>query len=300
MGRGRGPRSRVAGGEVAGGGGGRGAVVTGGAGGLGAATARRLAFAGFRVWVADLDGERAREVAAALPGHAVGVHLDVTEAGAVDALANDVDRAVGLAVWVNNAGVLPTGPVWNASLDEIDRTFAVNTRGLIHGTTAALDRMRGAGRGHIVNVVSLAGLVAAPGETVYAATKHAALAYTVGTALDLRHHGIRDIEVTAVCPDGIWTPMLHDKLDDPEAALSFSGGRAPLEADEVATAIVGVLARPRLVVSVPRWRGGMARAFAAVPGFARAALPLVLADARRKQRRCARSMRRRDELTRPR
>ena len=101
--------------------------------------------------------------------------------------------------------------------------FEVNTLGTINGTLAALELMRAAGRGHVINVVSLAGLGAPPGEALYAATKHGAIAFTLGTLADLRRAGASGIQVSAVCPDGIWTPMLHDKLDDPDAAPSFSG-----------------------------------------------------------------------------
>jgi short-subunit dehydrogenase len=124
--------------------------------------------------------------------------------------------------------------------------------------------------------------VAAPGATLYAATKHAALAFSVGTLLDLRRDGVRDIHISAVCPDGIWTPMLQDKVNDPEAALSWSG--VMLEPDDVARRALALLERPRPVLSIPRWRGGFARLFAAFPGPAIQLLPLVLADARRRQR----------------
>ena len=99
----------------------------------------------------------------------------------------------------------------------------VNAIGTMNGTVAALERMTEAGSGHVINVVSLAGIVAAPGEVAYSASKHAALAFTLGTLFDLRRSGVRDIELSAVCPDGIWTPMLEGKLDDPDAAGSFSG-----------------------------------------------------------------------------
>src|SRR5690606_28817340 len=89
-----------------------GAVVTGGAGGLGRAIAAALVDRGHRVWVADLDAAAARSVAAELGAAAVGCHLDVTDAAASAALAHEVAEAAGLAVWVNNAGILPTGPSW--------------------------------------------------------------------------------------------------------------------------------------------------------------------------------------------
>ncbi len=101
--------------------------------------------------------------------------------------------------------------------------LAINAAGTMNGTVAALEPMVAAGRGHVINVISLAGIVAAPGEVAYSASKHAAMAFTLGTLFDLRRAGHRGIELSAVCPDGIWTPMLEDKLDDPDAAGSFSG-----------------------------------------------------------------------------
>src|SRR3546814_21101722 len=87
--------------------------------------------------------------------------------------------------------------------------------------------MRGNGGGHVVNIVSLAGLTAVPGEAVYAASKHAAIGFSLSTMADLKLAGISDIDISCICPDGIWTPMLNDKLDDPATAMSFSAiGRA--------------------------------------------------------------------------
>ncbi len=266
-----------------------GAVVTGGAGGLGQAIAAALIERGHRVWIADIDRAAADAAATELGPQAIGCHLDVTDGAAAAALARAVDAGAGLGVWVNNAGLLPTGPSWTHSDAVVDQVFAVNVRGTIHGTQAALAVMRPADRGHVVNIVSLAGLVAPPGETMYSATKHAALAYSVGTGLDLRRQGSKRVHVTAVCPDGIWTPMLHDKLDDPEAALSWSG--TLLTPEQVAAVVVDVLQRPRPVVSVPRWRGGLVRLYAALPRVAGLVAPLVMAQARRKQARFAAGVR---------
>jgi NAD(P)-dependent dehydrogenase (short-subunit alcohol dehydrogenase family) len=267
----------------------RGAVVTGGAGGLGRAIGAELVRRGYRVRLADIDPAAAGAAAADLGGGASGVALDVTDAAAVRELAAAVAADDGLAVWVNNAGILRTGPSWEHDADEVRALFDVNVHGTIHGTAAALEAMRPVGRGHIVNIVSLAGLVAPPGETVYAATKHAALAYTVGTAHDLRLQGVRDIALSAVCPDGIWTPMLYDVIDDPEAALSWSG--VLLTPERVARAVGRTLDRRSPIVSVPRWRGGIARSYAALPRLALRIGPTVVAQARRKQARFATSAR---------
>jgi short-subunit dehydrogenase len=159
----------------------------------------------------------------------------------------------------------------------------VNALGTMNGTIAALEPMIAAGRGHVINVISLAGLVAAPGEVNYSASKHAAIAFTLGTLFDLRHAGIEGVEVSAVCPDGAWTPMLQDKLDDPDAAGSFSGQL--LRPEQVAAAVGKLTEWPRPILILPRWRGVQLRLLDFFPRLTLRLLPLALSDARRKQRR---------------
>lgn len=261
-----------------------GAVVTGAGRGLGLEIARRLHARGYPVLVAEIDAEAGERAAAELGAGAEPFVLDVRDGAACREVAHDAaQRFGGLSVWVNNAGVLATGLTWEHDEDVRRRMLDVNALGTMNGTVAALEPMREAGRGHVINVVSLAGLATPPGESLYAASKHAALAFSVGTLLDLRRSGIDGVHVSAACPDGIWTPMLHDHLDDPEAALSFSGHF--MSASEAAGKVVGLLDRPRPVLSIPRRRGAFVRLVAMSPGLAVRALPLVLADARRRQRR---------------
>jgi short-subunit dehydrogenase len=164
----------------------------------------------------------------------------------------------------------------------------VNALGAMNGTLAALELMRPAGRGHVVNVVSLAGLVAAPGETVYAASKHALLAFSIGTLAELRAAGESGIHISCVCPDGIWTPMIADKLDDAGAAVSFTG--TLLTPERVAARVARVVERPRPVVTVPRWRGAQVRLIDAFPRLSLRLAKLILATGRAGQRRQARRL----------
>ena len=260
------------------------AVVTGAGRGLGLEIARALAARGLTVNVTDVDAEAAASAATAIGGAAWGSELDVRASAACVATATAaVERAGPLEVWVNNAGVLVTGHVWEHD-EAVRRTlFEVNTLGTINGSLAALERMRPADRGHLINVISLAGLGAPPGEALYAATKHGAMAFTLGALADLRRSGARGIRVSAVCPDGIWTPMLHDKLNDPDAAPSFSG--VLLRPEYVAERVAGLLERPKVVLTIPRRRGALVRAFDAFPGLAIHALPIWMRDAQRRQRR---------------
>ena len=238
---------------------------------------------GHRVLVTDVDGASAEEAAAELGESARARVLDVRDAIQVKAACDElVDWTGRLTVWVNNAGVLVPGPAWEQSEETRRLMLEVNALGTINGTLAAIGAMRGNGGGHIVNIVSLAGLTAVTGEAVYAASKHAAMGFSLSTIADLRAAGIKDIDISCVCPDGIWTPMLFDKLDDPASALSFSG--TLLQPDEVVESVAKVLDKPRLVTTLPAWRGAVVRLGDLIPSFGLAAVPLVVKQGRRAQK----------------
>jgi NAD(P)-dependent dehydrogenase (short-subunit alcohol dehydrogenase family) len=267
-----------------------GAVVTGAARGLGRAIATMLARRGHDVLVTDLehsDAQAAAEAVTAETGGSVGaLALDVREEAQCAAAVDEAVRRAGrLTVWVNNAAVFFTGPTWEQ--DEATRRLMVdvNTTGTVNGTTVAISAMRGTGGGHIINIASLAGLVPVPGEGVYAGTKHGVMGFSLSTQADLILAGIRDITISCICPDGIWTPMLYDKLDDPGAALSFTGKL--LQPAEVAEAVEEVLDRPRFVRPVPRWRGVQVRLFDLMPQLTLRMAPLVVKQGRWAQRRYA-------------
>ena len=267
-----------------------GALVTGAGQGLGREIATRLARRGYTVHVTDVDAALASRAAEEIGSDAFASELDVRDQDACREAARLTQEWAGsLDLWVNNAGVLVTGPVWEATDEQRRLMFDVNALGTLHGTMAALDLMRPAGRGHVLNIVSLAGLAPVPGEAVYAASKHAVMGLSLSTLADLRVAGLDDIHISCVCPDGMWTPMLHDKLDDPGAAMSFSGKL--LQPSEVADLVEEVVDRPRPAVALPRWRGAQARLFDLTPRLAMRGAPLVARVARRQQRSAARRLR---------
>jgi short-subunit dehydrogenase len=231
------------------------AVVTGAAGGLGRALVTRLEREGLDVVGVDLAG--AQRV------------LDVTDPVACRELAHEL-RPV---VWVNNAGVLGAGDAATQPDELVERVVRVNLLGVIHGTRAAVASMRASGGGHVVSIASLASWVPVPGEAVYAATKAGVLSFTLGLRAELDAAGVREVRLSAVCPDGMLTPMLTDVLDDDALALSFSAPRL-VPPERVADRVVELLHRPRLVASVPRWRGAQLRAMAAMPDLMLRAAPL--------------------------
>ena len=258
------------------------ALVTGAGRGLGLAISRMLAGRGYEVALTDVDADAAERAAQAIGTGAWARQLDVTDAEACAAAAREAaSRSGSLDLWVNNAGVLFPGVSYEQDPGRQRTMMEVNAIGTFNGTIAALEVMRAAGSGHVINVISLAGIVAAPGEVAYSASKHAAIAFTLGTLADLRRSGVKGIALSAVCPSGIWSPMLEDKLDDPDAAASFSGTMHSPE--EVAARMESILDSRRPLLAIPRWRGALVRLYDAFPRLMIWMLPLLLRDARRRQ-----------------
>lgn len=182
------------------------AVVTGGASGIGRALCQALHRRGATVWVTDIDSDGAAQVARALGERAQARTLDVTDAVATRALIDEVAAAGSLDYVFNNAGYAIIGEIKETSLEDFDRIFAVNVRGVMNGIAAAYPIMIERGRGHLVNTASVAGLIPAPGLGVYAATKHA----VVGLSRTLRIEAARyNVRVSAVCPGFIKTKIVE-------------------------------------------------------------------------------------------
>jgi NAD(P)-dependent dehydrogenase (short-subunit alcohol dehydrogenase family) len=250
---------------------------------MGLEIARRLAGRGYDVAVADIDGANTAAAAEQLGDRAWPLPLDVSDSDAVRRAAEQVvDRSGSLDVWVNNAGILITGLAQDQELDVYRRHIDVNYLGTVNGTLAAIEQMRRGGRGQIINLISLAGLAAATGIVAYSASKHAAIAFSLGTAADLRREGLGGIQISCVCPDGVWTPMIMDRLDDPNDALSFSG--VMLMPEQVAEHVERLLDKPKPVLTIPRWRGQFARFFDRHPKLSLRLTPMLMRDALRRQR----------------
>ena len=250
---------------------------------MGLEIARHLVARGYEVAVTDVDEAGTSTAAEQLGERAWPLVLDVTDTEAVNAAADQVvERNGSLDVWVNNAGILLTGLAYEQPIDVHRRMLEVNAVGTMNGTLAAIERMRPSGRGHIINLISLAGLAAATGIVGYSASKHAAIAFSLGMAADLRRGGLDGIHISCVCPDGVWTPMITDKLEDPNDALSFSG--VMLMPEQVAERAVQLIDKPKPVLAMPAWRGQFARFFDRHPKLSLRLTPLLMRDALRRQR----------------
>jgi meso-butanediol dehydrogenase/(S,S)-butanediol dehydrogenase/diacetyl reductase len=138
------------------------AVVTGGAAGIGEAIARRLSAGGFTVVVADLDANRAEDMAteiSARGGRASGRHVDVSATASIAALFEWLLYDLGrFDVLVNNAGVASTAPLAEVQLDRWNSTIAINVTGALLTTQHAVPLMRKARRGRVVNISSISGV----------------------------------------------------------------------------------------------------------------------------------------------
>lgn len=214
-------------------------VITGGARGIGAATAAMFARSGADVWIGDIDQAVAEQAAAQIPRARAGL-LDVTDPASWQSFLAAIDSPVD--VLINNAGVMPLG-AFDAEADTtIDLILDVNVRGMLNGMRAALPGMVERGRGHIVNVVSMAGMIPIPGMVTYNASKYAALGASLAAR---REYDGTGVSVCAVLPAAVRTEL---------AAGARLGGALPtVDADDVAAAIMATLRTRAAQTSVPKW-----------------------------------------------
>jgi NAD(P)-dependent dehydrogenase (short-subunit alcohol dehydrogenase family) len=189
-------------------------VVTGAARGMGRAIAEACLSAGARVVLNDVDEAALAATMRRLSNAAaVASPGDVSSLAAMHGLAGDAERLVGpIDAWINNAGLARHRPLVEHSEADIDRMIAVNLKGTIAGSQAALAAMAPRRRGHIVNILSTAALRGIPTETVYSAAKWGARGFTLGLREEAAPLNVR---VTAVLPGGVdtdfWTAAAPER-----------------------------------------------------------------------------------------
>jgi 2-hydroxycyclohexanecarboxyl-CoA dehydrogenase len=177
------------------------ALITGGAGGIGAAIARRLAAEGAQVTIGDLNLDGATEVAGEVSG--LAIELDVTDLGSAQAAVDSAGSP--LDILVNNAGTDEFGFFSQTKPEQWERVIAVNLRGVLNCTFAALPGMQEAGYGRMVNIASEAGRVGSKGSAVYSAAKAGVIGFTKVMAREGARFGIT---ANAIAPGPIETPLL--------------------------------------------------------------------------------------------
>lgn len=232
---------------------GKGAIVTGGAKGIGKAIAYRLAEAGAKVLIADIDEQTANETADELKAKgysAKAIKTDVSNEADIQAMvAKCVDSFGSVDILVNNAGIYPNKPISEMGKDEFDRVMNVNLESVFLSTKHVSEQMKKSGNGgKIINITSIDALhPSMVGLAHYDASKHGVWGFTKNSALELAPHRIW---VNAVAPGGIVTPGVAEmqkqqKLPegvDPKKAIEAFMSKIPMhrmgEPDEIGKVVL--------------------------------------------------------------
>ena len=237
-------------------------AITGGARGIGFETARAFVDRGAFVCIGDLDPDAAHEAARKLGPTAAAWKLDVGDRGSVEAFVDAVERHVGpIDVFVNNAGIMPTGPFLTESDEALQAAMRVNVVGTAFGMKVVLPRMIRRRKGHVVNIASLAGKFQIPWMAGYVASKHAAVGLTGAVRSELEGTGVT---LSAVLPTAVDTRLA--------SGVSHRGlfARKP---EHVAEAVVRSVRTRSPEITVPRRLRPAAKAYAMLP---RRAVRLVM------------------------
>lgn len=210
------------------------ALVTGGGSGIGAAIAETFAAAGATVWIADRDAASGQAVAERL--RAKFVCLDVAVENDCAAAAQQVGPVDVLACI---AGIGHVGTVLNTTAADLDRMYAVNVRGVFNCCKAFVPAMLESKRGSVINMSSIAGVIAVRDRLAYTTTKFAVVGLTKALALDHSHTGVR---FNCICPGRVETPFVLSRLKeypDPQKAYQ----------EMSATQLNGRMAKPEEVAA---------------------------------------------------
>ena len=219
-------------------------AITGAARGIGFATAKALLGRGARVVIGDRDVALGESAVAKLSnlGPVSGYPLDVADPESFAAFLDKARAAGGghIDVLINNAGVMPVGPFLDHTEQTIRSAIEVNFYGVVNGCRLVLPEMVKRRRGHIVNVASLAGMLAVPGQALYAGTKFAVVGFTTALSDEYAPQGV---DVSCVMPTFTNTELI--------SGTATAGMTAPVEPEDIAAAVVKTLDKPKTIVSVP-------------------------------------------------
>jgi NADP-dependent 3-hydroxy acid dehydrogenase YdfG len=223
------------------------ALITGASSGIGAATAVALAAEGATVVLGARRADRLGEVRNQIEsdgGSASVVELDVTsEAQCRAAVAHTLTEHGRLDIVINNAGLMLLGPILDADTTDWRRMIETNVLGLMYVTHAALPSMVAQGSGDIVNISSVAGRVARLGSGAYNASKWAVNAFTESLRQEVTERGVR---ISVVEPGLVDTELREHITHDGarKSAADFAASIRGLHADDIARAVVYVVAQP--------------------------------------------------------
>lgn len=199
--------------------------------------------------------DQLEETASGIDGHAAVCVGDVRDAGDVSAALELAGEYGGVDVLINNAGVMPIAPMLEASIEDWQETLEVNVLGALRMISAALVGMCDRGRGHIVNISSVAGRTPFPSAAVYSASKSALDALSEGLRAELAKLSVDgpSIRVTSIAPGAVATDLAasirHDSTREATEAY-YQRFAHPLQSDDIAEAVSwAVHAPPHVSVS---------------------------------------------------
>lgn len=221
--------------------------ITGASAGIGEATARRFAAEGARLILAARRADRLQKLSKSLGVECLTLEMDVRDHAAVEkTVAGLPESWKAIEILVNNAGL--SRGLWKLHQGEIDGwndMIDTNVKGLLHVSRAVIPGMVARGRGHVVNIGSIAGRELYPGGNVYCATKFAVRALTKGMLIDLVDTPVR---VTSIDPGLVETEFSEVRFyGDRERARTVYQGYKPLSGDDIADAIIWAVSRPEHV-----------------------------------------------------
>lgn len=227
-------------------------IITGASSGIGEATARLFASSGYRVVLAARRIEKLNDLAKEIQsngGQALVVLTDITQLDQIDNLVSQTLEHFGkIDVLLNNAGLGRLG--WLEKLDpkgDIEFQIQVNLIGMIQMTRAVLPHMIARKQGHIINMGSIAGLIATPTYSVYAATKYGLRGFTEALRREVSIHGIN---VTGIYPGGVATEF-GEKAGIKRKTKVSTPGFLKLTAGDVARTVLRVVKKPYRAVIIP-------------------------------------------------
>ncbi len=220
-------------------------VVTGASSGIGEVTARHLGAAGAKLALGARRTDRLDALVAEITGkggRAFALRTDVTRRSDVEALVAAARERFGrIDVLINNAGIMPLSPLERLKVDDWERLIDINVKGVLYGIAAVLPIMKEQKSGHVINVSSVAGHKIRPGNTVYAATKHAVRVIAEGFRMETKPYGIRS---TIVSP-GIVESELPSSVTEPDLReRTKTLYEIAIPADVIARAIAYAIAEP--------------------------------------------------------
>jgi 3-hydroxy acid dehydrogenase/malonic semialdehyde reductase len=220
-------------------------LVTGASAGFGSSTARRFADDGARVVIAARRGDRIAALAHELGDRALAIELDVRDREAVEfAIANLPAAFAGIDILVNNAGLAKgLEPAQRATIDDWDQMVDTNCKGLMYVTRAVLPGMVARGRGHVINLGSVAGSYPYPGGNVYGASKAFVHQFSLNLRSDLHGTGVRVTCIEPGLAGGTEFSTVRFNGDQQRASAVYTGVDA-LGPDDVAEAVHWVASLP--------------------------------------------------------